>query len=152
MGPINLYRHKRNKGVYCTMKKLIRSIFIAAICGALFGCAPTSMYYWGSYSSSLYAYKKNPGDKTMGEYKKCIDDIITKSAKWNMRVPPGVYCEYGYIVAKEGNALDAAKYFDLEKSTYPESAYFIDKLKAQLLTPTDTPATKKDQYLSLIHI
>jgi len=126
------------------MKNLIRFTAIAVFCGLFFGCAAPSMYYWDKYSSSLYAYKKNPTDSTLAGYKKSLADIIEKSPKKNLRVPPGVYCEYGYLFAKEGNSIEAAKYFDLEKTTYPESAYFIDKMKSQVSTKSDTSSAKKE--------
>lgn len=113
------------------MKNLKLSVLAAVVCMTMFGCAP-SMYYWGDYSASLYSYKKNPTDNTLARYKKCLEDIIVTSPKDNLRVPPGIYCEYGYLMAKAGNNTEAVKYFDLEKSTYPESAYFMDKLKTHL--------------------
>ena len=126
------------------MKNLTYFVAIAVAGGLFFGCAAPSMYYWDKYSSSLYAYKKNPTDSTLAKYKKSLINIIEESPKKNLRVPPGVYCEYGYLLAKEGNSIEAVKYFDLEKSTYPEAAYFIDKMKSQSSTKPDTSSAKKE--------
>jgi hypothetical protein len=126
------------------MKMLKHIVLTTVVCMTMFGCAGPSMYYWGNYSASLYAYKKNPGDGTLLLYKKSLINIIERSPKYNLRVPPGVYCEYGYMMAKAGNAAEATKYFDLEKSTYPESAFFMDKLKMHLVTSSDSTTAKKE--------
>lgn len=96
------------------------------------GCATPQkpMYYWGSYSSSLYAYKKTPGDETLKAHKEVLLNIIEESQKQNIRVPPGVYCEYGYIMLQEGKKKEALRYFELEEQTYPESKVFIERLKS----------------------
>lgn len=126
------------------MKNVALFSVVTFVCLMLFGCAAPSMYYWGKYSSSLYAYKKNPNDSTLAGYKKSLEDIIEESPKKNLRVPPGVYCEYGYLFAKEGHGVEAVKYFDLEKATYPESAFFIDKMKSRGTNKTDTSSAKKE--------
>ncbi len=91
-----------------------------------------TLFYWGDYSNTLYDYKKTPNDENLVKHKEAIQDIIEKSEKKNMKVPPGIYCEYGYILAKEGMNLEAKKYFELEGNTYPESAVFMKKLISNL--------------------
>jgi hypothetical protein len=117
------------------------------------GCAMTPMYYWDGYSNSLYRMKKNPDVKNVEKHKKTLESIIENSNKKKLRVPPGIYCEYGYMLLQEGNTQDAAKYIDLEEKTYPESKVFIQRIKSKMLggvknetpaesTPVNTPATK----------
>ena len=97
------------------------------------GCATQKpMYYWGNYSSSLYSYKKLPNEKNLQKHKQVLFEIIEKSNAKGVRVPPGVYCEYGYIFMKEGKNKEALKYFELEEQTYPESKLFIQNLKNQI--------------------
>jgi len=92
------------------------------------GCAPKTMYNWGGYSSSLHNYKKNPSNETLEAHKKMLLHIIDSSNKDGKRVPPGVYCEYGYLLAQDGNTDEALRYFDREKKTYPESTVFVERL------------------------
>lgn len=109
--------------------------FLLLVCTFYFfvGCASQrAMYYWGTYSNSLYDYKKHPNDENLSKHKQSLLIIIEKSNARGMRVPPGVYCEYGYILMKEGNNQEANKYYELEEQTYPESKFFIQNLKAQL--------------------
>lgn len=105
---------------------LILSVFF------LFGCATQKpMYSWGNYSSSLYKLKKDPNDENLQNHKQVLVKIMEDSKENNLRVPPGVYCEYGYLLLKEGKNDEAFRYFDLEEQTYPESRVFIQRLKTQ---------------------
>jgi hypothetical protein len=102
-------------------------------CYFFVGCATQKpMYSWGDYSHSLYSYKQMPNDENIHKHKQVLYEIIEKSNSKGIRVPPGVYCEYGYIAMKEGKYKEASRYFDLEEQTYPESKVFVQKLKARI--------------------
>ena len=92
------------------------------------GCVQTSIYYWGNYSDTLYKYKKAPSDEALVKHIKSIEKIIEESENLKQKVPPGVYCEYGYYFMLEENYVDAKKYFELETVLYPESTKFINVL------------------------
>ncbi len=112
------------------MKKIC-FIMVLSIC-FFAGCAiQKPLYTWGDYSSSLYKLKKNPCDESLKEHKQVLVKIMEDSKENGLRVPPGIYCEYGYILLKEGKQDEALKYFDLEEQTYPESSVFIQRLKLQ---------------------
>ena len=96
------------------------------------GCQSSELFYWGGYSSSLYALKKNPDDKTLLLHKKSLEDIIRVSINRGKRVPPGVFAELGYILFKEGKENEAIINFDAELRTYPESSVFVNKIKIEL--------------------
>lgn len=100
----------------------------------LFGCATQKpLYYWGDYSSSLYKYKKVPNEENLKTHKVVLVNIIEESNKMNLKVPPGVYCEYGYLLLKEGKKEEAMNYFDLEEKNYPESRQFLERFKAKFI-------------------
>jgi hypothetical protein len=105
-------------------------IFLLSIL-ILAGCGTTSKdtFYWGNYSATLYDYKKNPDEKTLEAHKKEILSLIEYADKWERKVPPGVYAEYGYLLLKEGNETEGMEYLDKEVTLYPESAVFIEKIK-----------------------
>jgi len=104
------------------------------------GCATQKpMYNWGDYSSSLYKLKKDPCDENLMKYKQVLLKIMEDSKKKGLRVPPGVYCEYGYISMKEGKTDEALAYFDLEEKTYPESVVFMQRLKSQFNKVEEQP-------------
>jgi hypothetical protein len=96
------------------------------------GCATQKMYYWENYSKSLYDYKKDPSDKTLAEHKQVLLNIMQVSQQNNARVPPGVCCEYAYILIKEGRNDEAMKYLAMEEQAYPESQPFIARLKNKI--------------------
>ena len=93
------------------------------------GCAQERLYYWGNYSQTLYKYKKLPKEENLEAHKACLVQIIEESNKRNKRTPPGVCCEYGYILLREGKTQQALVYFEMEEKTYPESKVFIERLK-----------------------
>jgi hypothetical protein len=100
----------------------------------LVGCATQKpLYYWGDYSSSLYKYKKVPNEENLKTHKVVLVNIIEESNKMNLKVPPGVHCEYGYLLLKEGKKEEAMYYFDLEEKNYPESRQFLERFKAKFI-------------------
>jgi hypothetical protein len=110
----------------------------------LSACAkPPIAYYWGDYSASLYNAKKGPTEETLQTHKKVLVQIIQESNRQSLRVPPGVYAEYGYLLLKEGKAADGMKYLDLEAQTYPESRVFVERVKAQASQPAGEKEPKQ---------
>jgi hypothetical protein len=100
------------------------------------GCAAQKpMYYYGDYSQSLYALKKEPTDETKKQHIEVLQNIMTVTKEDGyVRVPPGIYAEYGYMMHITGKTTEAIKYFALEKQTYPESGLLMDRL-IQMATP-----------------
>lgn len=99
----------------------------------LIGCAPSGpkTFYWGEYSSTLYDLKKAPDEKTLAAHEKQLLLIIEESDKKKMKVPPGVFAEYGYILLKEGKEAEGMEYLDKETNLYSESIIFIQRIKAE---------------------
>jgi hypothetical protein len=105
------------------------SILILAIGIGLTACAPQQqMYYWGNYSHTLYAQEKNPCEATLLQHKQALEEIIQESQQREMRIPPGVYAELGYIYFRENKPQEAVKYYKMEETVYPESKPFMQRL------------------------
>ena len=106
----------------------------------LCGCVtkPPIVYYYGNYEQAYYHSKKDGNPASLAKYKAALENVIQTSEKKGLRVPPGIYCEYAYLLAKQGNA-DAGRYFDLEVSTYPESSRFVAFVRTQLKERQATP-------------
>lgn len=121
-------------------------LFFVSIFALLAGCASQNRprYVWKDYSSSLYYIKKTPTEESLKYHKNLLLAIIEESKSSNVRVPPGVYCEYGYILLKEGKKQEAFGYFDLEEQTYPESKVFIQNLKAYASAPSKKDSAPGD--------
>ena len=110
--------------------RLLFPLFLAAT--LLSGCATKPIdYYYGNYEKTYYHSKKDGTPSSIAKYKESLEDIIKTSGEKGLRVPPGIYCEYGYLLAKQGSS-DADRYFNLEVTTYPESARFVALIRSQL--------------------
>ena len=108
------------------MKKIMLSFIPLLFC---FGCSTTKqMYYWGDYSDSLYHSKKEPGVESLAKHKEVLENIVEESENQNLRIPPGVCAELGYLYAVNNNTKKAVELFEMEKHIYPESTILMDRL------------------------
>jgi hypothetical protein len=113
------------------MKKMRYLVFLLALF-ILAGCAPTKTLYYGNYSERYYRMVKSQDDASKTNFIKSLDDVIKKSTtKSKTPVPPGIYCDYGMMMAGQSNMEEAHKYFNLEKKNWPESAPLMDYLIQQ---------------------
>ena len=110
-----------------------------------FGCAAPRMYYWGDYSNSLYACCKDQTEENLIKHKIILENIIEESHKRELRVPPGVYAELGYIHFRQNKNAEAIKFFDLEEKTYPESKVFMQRLTQAAKAKDDSPKKEGDR-------
>lgn len=94
----------------------------------LVGCAPTPMYYWGDYSESIYAYRKEATEKNLLSHRDKLIGIIDISNERATRVPPGIYAELGYIYDRTNLYKEAVANFCKEEELYPESKILMDRL------------------------
>jgi hypothetical protein len=118
------------------IKKNLILIFTAATLMSG-GCAPTPIYYWGNYSNTLYHFRKDANDESRDKHMAELEAIIDGSSEHSKRVPPGVCCELGYMYAKKGNKTKSMELFALEKSNYPESTHFVDRLEESIKSIED---------------
>jgi hypothetical protein len=99
------------------------------------GCATQTVtaagYYWGDYSKTLYQYTKAPSDETLAAHAAELERIIEESGKRDLRVPPGIHAELGYIKARQGEDALAVAHYQTEMQLYPESRLFLERLTAQ---------------------
>ena len=121
-----------------------RSVIVGLALGLLCsGCATQRqpMYAWGKYSDSLYQSKKNETPETYEQHVQVLENIVTESKARNLRVPPGVYAELGYVYLTRNNPAKSIELFTLEKQTYPESAVLMDCLISRAGKSTSPTAT-----------
>lgn len=105
--------------------------FILIGCGANKQIPP--IYKWNNYveSSNEYGVKgheKEVFEKHLAE----LEKIVSDSKEEDKRVAPGIYAELGQLLFESGKKEKAKNYFLLEKSTYPESTVFIDRVIEKL--------------------
>lgn len=110
---------------------VFKIVFPLAVISILTGCAqkPQALYNFGGYSESYYAYEQEPGKEKLLELQKAIEEAIAHADQSvSKRVPPGMYANLGYIYLKQGKTDDAIQSFEKEKSIYPESAHFMNRI------------------------
>lgn len=108
-----------------------RMLLSVAMVFVVTGCAstPDPLYNYGDYSDSYYSYKKDAGDESALKLQKSIELAIEEAGQSRSgRVPPGMYANIGYLYLKGGDPVKAVDSFRKEKSTYPESAHFMDRI------------------------
>jgi hypothetical protein len=84
------------------------------------------MYAWGDYDRRVYAFHKNPQNRE--EWVEGLKTVILASEGQGRRIPPGICAEYGYALQEEGRNQEAIAYYQKEKTLWPESALFMDKM------------------------
>ena len=93
------------------------------------------MYEYGNYSESYYQLKQNGDAETTKVWKTALEESIDLSNEGGLRVPPGINANLGYLYLKVNDADKAITFFNAEKTLYPESTVFMEKLikKAELM-------------------
>ena len=108
------------------------------------GCvAAPKMYHWGNYSQTLYVSKKTSTEENFLKHQQNLETIIEESQKRDLRVPPGVYAELGYIYFRQNRNTEAVKYFQLEETLYPESQILMQRLTQAAKAREDTEEGNK---------
>ena len=112
----------------------MRALLLLSLCvGILSGCnsaAPVN-YYYGKYSQTLYRSTKDSTPASLAKHKQSLEDVMKTSKTKGFRVPPGIYCEYAYLLAADNDPA-ADGYFSLEIEAYPESTRFVSFLRSQI--------------------
>ena len=104
-------------------------LLLSAATVLLSGCAANqSMYRWEDYSDTLYRWTKDATAERAAEHVAELAMIIKKSEAKGVRVPPGIHCEYGYMLMLAGDHEEAMRCFRKEAEVYPESGFFVNFL------------------------
>ncbi len=111
------------------MKKIVYLSIGFSFWLLLNGCVQKQIYYFDDYSKTLYSCEKNHDEASLLKHRQVLEKIINESEKRNMRVPPGIFSELGFIYLKTGNNSEKAiNLFQMEAKIYPESKHLMDRL------------------------
>ncbi len=118
-----------------------RVVVLAAVL-TIGGCAtnsrPPPLYYWGHYEEQIYAAHATGSTLTVHDQITALEG--DKAVAGTRRLPPGFHAELGYLYSVDGQSDAARAEFLAEKTAFPESAAFMDRLLAALDAPKkDTP-------------
>ena len=112
---------------------MIRLIFSAVIACVLFSCSsPTTLYTFSgkkySYNKSSYNYLTKNDQESLDNLLHSYENIIKNQKGILMKVPPGIYADYGFALMTNGDVEEGKKYLEKEVSLYPESKIFINRI------------------------
>jgi hypothetical protein len=120
-----------------TMRQLLGILCIAALAS---GCATPTRYAWGSYEDLVYASYARPGAIDPEAQAQLLDGERQALGATNHQLPPGWHAHVGYLYFRAGRLDLAEQELLAEKSAFPESARFVDRLLQNLAPPTAAPA------------
>jgi hypothetical protein len=128
------------------MNRRVKLLLLGAVAAFSGGCVEKTapMYYFGKTESALYASKKAPNEENERKLREALDEVIARSNKDGMRVPPGVYAHLGYLMLMDHRKDEAVQYFVREKQLYPEATVFMDRMINQAEMKTQEEGGKKD--------
>jgi len=119
----------------------------AAAVGMLVACAakPVPLYMWGTFPHQQYDTLQRAG-ASPEEQMQAMEQHMEKARAANAALPPGFRAHLGMLELNVGNADRARQLFESEKSAFPESAPYMDKLLAKLTAPAQAPqSANKDK-------
>jgi hypothetical protein len=116
------------------MGRILASAVLAASVSACV-TAPKTTYFWGSYEQVIYANHANPGASDPQSQLTILEKDYQTARATNQRLPPGWHAHLAYLYYQLGKADQAHQEFVTEKTQFPESALFIDRLLAKMKKP-----------------
>lgn len=122
-----------------------RAVYFCLSAAVLSGCTP-SIYAWGGFEQGLYERYVN---EQHPQADAILLETITEAERNHLKVPPGAYADYGYVLFKRGDRDGAVAYFEKEKQAFPESSALMSKLiervKLNQTAMADKPATSSNE-------
>ena len=110
-----------------------KNTVIFSLLVTLASCAPTNMYYWGSYDLASYKHNKNKSEESQADLFSAFEDIINNKHKGTRNVvPPGVYADYGFLLIKNGQIAKGQEMLEQELVLYPESKKMVEYILNKL--------------------
>ncbi len=112
----------------------IQNTLCALLLLTLVGCAAPkqSLYQWGDYENQVYALYNDPGKSPVEEQIEKLEADYQKARSTNKAVPPGFHAHLGYLYFQAGKGDQAVQSFQTEKTLFPESAVYMDRILAKV--------------------
>jgi hypothetical protein len=116
------------------MVKATRTFLILLAVTILAGCATKKplLYQWGSYEDQIYAMYSDTGKVPIEEQLLSLEQDYQKARSVDKPVPPGYHAHMGYLYFQLGKTDQALQSFVTEKTLFPESTVYMDRLIARI--------------------
>ncbi len=124
-----------------------RRMAAAATVGMLVGCAvkPVPLYMWESFPHQQYDALQRAG-ASPEEQMQAMERHMEKARAANAALPPGFRAHLGMLELNVGHADRARQLFESERSAFPESAPYMERLLAKLsASAQDSQPANKDK-------
>lgn len=109
-----------------------RRAVLVLLAWPLAGCLATAQpdtYRWGSYQEQLWRHFKG---EDPGAQIQALEADLQQTQARGQRVPPGVHAHLGLLYGQVGQDDRMAQGLQQEKTLFPESTGFMDRLLARL--------------------
>jgi len=90
------------------------------------------LYQWGSYENMVYESYHEPGKYSSQSQIIEMEKDLEKARAANKSLPPGHYAYLGYLYFQSGQLDKALTALETEKTIFPESTIYMDRLIAQI--------------------
>ncbi len=110
---------------------IVNCVFLLVV---ISGCATPkqSLYQWGDYEKQVYAIYNDPGKSPLEEQIAKLEEDYQKARSTSKSVPPGFHAHLGYLYFQTGKNDQAYQSFQTEKSLFPESAVYMDRVLTKI--------------------
>jgi hypothetical protein len=106
---------------------------LALLFASLCLCACTTPSKWQTYDQTSYSAVMTPSDAVLEKHLAALESWTTGPAA---DVPPGIYAELGYWLAKVGRTEEARVMFEREMERYPYAQKYVRMLMDLVLSTT----------------
>lgn len=96
------------------------------------------LYYWPGYQEQVYSSLSQKADPAHSIA--ILEEGLAKAQSRNQMPAPGYYAQLGYLYAQIGRTEKARASFEKEKSLFPESAHYMDRLLNPIEGTANTPS------------
>ena len=103
-----------------------------AVAALVTGCQSPNIYYWGHYENLIYISYTKPDKATPELQVSAMEEDMHRAISANKPLPPGFHAHLGNLYYQMGKTDLALAEFKKEKTQFPESAVFMDRLIANV--------------------
>jgi len=123
------------------MSQSLKTALVMAGALMLGACASkTALYSWGPYENQVYAHFKNESPE---EQILILEKHAQETQASGRQLPPGFRAHLGLLYAKVGREGDFFAALEQEKTFFPESAPYMDRLLVTVKNKREVRNDKK---------
>ncbi len=122
-------RRRNGGGRAANGARRIVGLLVVALVAA---CRSASLYDWNGYEESVEAVCHDFKDGDPPTHLQGFAERVAKGEAAGRRAPPGVHAHLAYLYTLVGDASSADRELLREKELFPESAVFVDRLRAKV--------------------